>query len=85
MRPRVTVIAADPVDPVSMGNKLLKKIIEKIGAETKPVLETIDETMKENSASAGNAVEEEEEEAPEAKKMRMMDMEVEPTPIESKE
>ena len=84
MRPRVTVIAADPVDPVSMGNKLLKKIIEKIGAETKPVLETIDETMKENSASAGNAVEEEEE-APEAKKMRMMDMEVEPTPIESKE
>ena len=77
MRPRVTVVSADLVDPVSMGNRLLKKIIEKIGTEA-PKLEAIPE--KEN---ADVNMKDEDEEMPEVKKMRMMD--VEPTPVESKE
>lgn len=47
-RLRVTVVAADPVDPVAMGNKLLRKIFEKIGqsAPLDPIHE--ETTMKEN-------------------------------------
>jgi replication factor A1 len=87
-RPRVTVVAADPVDPVSMGNRLLKKIIDKIGVQ-KEELEPIAE--KENVVPAAATENEdqamEDAEMPELKKMRMTDngMEIEPTPIESKE
>ena len=92
MRPRVTVVAADPVDPVSMGNRLLKKIIEKIGVEAK-VLEAIPEVpkvaqeeSKENEAD--NAMSDGDDNMPELKKMRLTEngaMDIEPTPIESKE
>jgi hypothetical protein len=44
VRPRVTVVSAEPLDPVSMGNRLLRKIIERIGK----AVDHIDETMKEN-------------------------------------
>ena len=92
MRPRVTVVSAEPVDAVSMGNRLLKKIIEKIGRDTTATpLEGIPEvTAKENVKESNkhemedvNMKEEEEEEQPDLKKMRMAD--IEPTPIESKE
>ena len=82
MRPRVTVVAADPVDSATMGNRLLKKIIEKVGVEKKldPILET------ENTAPT-NAMEDDGE--PELKKMRKMEghdeMDVDGVPIESKE
>jgi hypothetical protein len=77
MRPRVTVVAADPVDSVSMGNKLLKKIIEKVGIEKR--LEPIVE-------SENIAPENVESDEPMAKKMRTIDdMDVDGVPIESKE
>jgi replication factor A1 len=89
MRPRVTVVSADPVDACTMGNRLLKKIIEKIGPEAKQesatTLEAIPETresIKENQ----DINMKEDEEQPETKKRRMTsDMEIEQTPIESKE
>jgi replication factor A1 len=79
MRPRVTVVAADPVDCVSMGNRLLKKIIDKVGVDKK--LDRIDENMK-----PANSLDDEEMQ-PDPKKMRMMndDMDVDGVPIESKE
>jgi hypothetical protein len=88
MRPRVTVVSADSVDPVSMGNKLLKKIIEKIGVESKamePILEVEMARKEESKENRDTNMKEEDEEMPETKKMRMTDMEIEPTPIESKE
>ena len=84
MRPRVTVVAADPVDSVSMGNRLLKKIIDKVGVEKR--LDPIVESTTENTAP-GNTMEEDGEGEPETKKMRKMadDMDVDGVPIESKE
>ena len=80
MRPRVTVVAADPVDCVSMGNRLLKKIIEKVGVEKRldPIVESSE------NVAPGNVMEDDGE--PETKKMRKMDdMDVDGVPIESKE
>ena len=72
IRPRVTVISADPVDPAFMGNKLLKKIFDKIGA-TKHLLDPIHE--------------EKENEEPSAKKLKTFIDETNPAPVvfESKE
>ena len=92
MRPRVTVVAADPVDAVAMGNKLLKKIIEKIGVEVKTEpLTTIAEDTKMTSAEKENTedttmnqAEPDDEQV--TKKMRMTEsMDIEPPPVESKE
>lgn len=33
IKPRISVVSAEPLDPVSMGRRLLKKIIQKIGIE----------------------------------------------------
>ena len=86
MRPRVTVVAADPVDAASMGHKLLKKIIEKIGVEATP-LESIKEAVSiegvkemEMTTAEGTPMGKENEdvnmEEPEMKKMRMTDTEI---------
>ena len=78
MRPRVTVVAADPVDAVSMGNKLLKKIIEKVGVEKR-----LDPISEVENVAPENVQDSEE---PLSKKMRTMDdMDVDGVPIESKE
>jgi len=65
-----------------MGNRLLKKIIEKIGVEKKN-LETIDE----NKPPLGRNTMDTEDMQPDSKKMRMMNdnMDVDGIPIESKE
>jgi replication factor A1 len=91
MRPRVTVVAADPVDDcVSLANRLLKKIIEKVGVEAAKPMDVIPEAEdKENTevTAENNKGMSDEDEMPELKKMRMTEggMDIEPTPIESKE
>jgi replication factor A1 len=82
MRPRITVVAADPLEPVSMGNKLLKKIMDKIGQEVRSEpLESIKENVK--MAEENEEMQDDEQVS---KKMRMTEsMDTEPAPVESKE
>ena len=82
MRPRVTVVAAEPVDPVSMGNKLLKRIIEKIGVDSAPldpIKETTGGDAEMTTAEPSPDSKENEdvnmEDEPETKKMRMSTVE----------
>ena len=77
MRPRITVIAAEPIDPVSRGRKLLKKIIDKIGKE----LPTEVITEKEDVIPCAM-----DEDEPECKKMRIDESgQIEPMAVEAKE
>jgi replication factor A1 len=94
VKPKITVISAEPIEFVSMGKRLLKKLIQKIGVEKVQVETTAIEKEKVDEATVEaapvgtttpNVQDEVDSDEPDNKKMRMEFDHSVPPMVESKE